>query len=67
MVTKKKLPAHGHLGMYAVPPFGPKVEDVIRGKYIIPKGAKIMKTFMYSDPPYKVYDCEVIIPTKKGK
>ena len=63
-MTKRKLPEHGHLGTYAVPAFGPKVEDMIREKYTIPKGAKIVKTFMYSDPPYKVYDCEVIIPKK---
>lgn len=64
MVAKKKLPAHGHLGMFAART-AKQVDEMIKEIYEIPKGTKISKTFMYSDPPFKIYDCEAISPRKK--
>jgi len=61
MTTKRKLPLHGYLGYY----HGPNkthVRKVIREKYIIPKGGKVVV-----NPGYEkgIYEVEVIVPGRK--
>jgi hypothetical protein len=63
-MLKRKVPSNGYIGIHKAMS-GKQVDENIRKEYSIPDGAKIIKTFMYSDPPVKIYDCEVITGKKK--
>jgi hypothetical protein len=66
MTVKLKLPAHGHLGLWA----GKNKNDVYKKvleKYNVPNKAKIHAEFMYLDCGFTIYDVEVTLPKKDVK